>query len=308
MALSDKIKKGLRHPNIALLKVWQAASQLIPNDKLYLSVSFFLSHLHPICWNAPHTFNEKMMWLKLWSKNRGFERYVDKYLVREYVSSIIGERYLIPMLGVWDRIEDIDFSTLPKDYVLKTTHDSGGVAIVRGGNLTDESRRLLEKHLRFNYFYRGREYPYKNATPRIIAEQLMVDESGWDLKDYKFFCFNGEPKILFIAAERFKTKGGKAKFDYFNMELIRLPFSSSGHESAFRPGEKHPPIPGLDEMKQLARKLSKGFPFIRIDFYNINGRVYFGEMTFFHDDGIVPLTPREWDRRLGDMINLQQTI
>lgn len=303
MTFPGKIKKGLKRPNIVLLKLWQRSSRLITNDRLYLSVAYFMSHLRRIRWKQPVTFNEKTMWLKLWSKGRGFELYVDKYEVRSYVAGKIGEKYLIPILGVWDSLDEIDFSLLPENYVLKTTHDSGGVAIVHG-SLTPESRHLLKKHLRFNYFYRGREYPYKNTRPRIIAEQLMVDESGWDLKDYKIFCFNGEPKILFTASERFRTKGGKAKFDYFDMDLVRLPFSSAGHEAAYHTGEKHPPIAGFEEMKSLARKLSEGFPFIRIDFYDINGRVYFGEMTFFHDDGMVPILPYEWDVRLGEMISL----
>lgn len=299
----SKIKKGLRNPNLAIRKLWQASTRLIKDDKLYLSVIHRLSHGEKMDWEHPRTFNEKTQWLKLWSKGKGFEKYVDKYEIRKYVAQTIGEEYLIPLLGVWDSYDDIEFDRLPKEYVLKTTHDSGGVVIVKG-KVPDHARKFLSKRLRKNYFYGDREYPYKNVKPRIIAEKLMVDESGWDLKDYKFFCFNGEPKILFLASERFKAKGEKAKFDYFDMNLRRLPFSSLGHHSAYQAGEQHDPIPGFEEMVNLARKLSQGFPFIRVDFYDVNGKIYFGELTFFHDAGIVPFTPKEWDLKLGDMIEL----
>lgn len=299
----SKIKKGLTHPNLAIRKIWQACSGLITNDKLYLSVIHRLSHGTKMDWEKPRTFNEKTQWLKLWSKDKGFEKYVDKYEIRKYVADTIGEEYLIPLLGVWDSYDDIDFSKLPKEYVLKTTHDSGGVVLVKG-KVPENAREFLTKRLHKNYFYGDREYPYKNVKPRIIAEKLMVDESGWDLKDYKFFCFNGEPKILFLASERFKAKGGKAKFDYFDMDLRRMPFSSQGHTSAYQPGEQHAPIPGFEKMVELARKLSQGFPFIRVDFYDVNGQIYFGELTFFHDAGIVPFSPKEWDLKLGDMIKL----
>ncbi len=303
MSLLTKVKKGFCQPNLLMRKLWQASSRLIHDDKLYLSVSYRLSHGKAMNWEAPSTFNEKITWLKLWSKGRGFERYVDKYEVRKYVTEQIGEEYLIPLLGVWDKFEDIDFSTLPENYVLKTTHDSGGVVIVKG-KMPNGAGKFLSGRMRYNYFYRGREYPYRNVVPRIVAEQYMVDESGWDLKDYKFFCFNGVPRILFLAAERFKTKGGKAKFDYFDMNLERLPFSSRGHDKAYEYGARHEPIPGFENMVKLAGKLSQGFPFIRIDFYDVNGRVYFGEMTFFHDDGLVPFEPAEWDLKLGEMIEL----
>lgn len=308
MVLS-KIKKGIKNPNIVIRKVWMKCTRFIPNDKIYLSVVHFLSHGKKMNWNDPRTFNEKTQWLKLWSKGKGFEKYVDKYEIREYVRQKLGEEYLIPLLGVWNTYDEIDFDSLPDDFVLKTTHDSGGIVIVKGKNIPDSARSFLNKRLRKNYFYGEREYPYKGVTPRIIAEKLMVDESGWDLKDYKFFCFNGEPRILFLASERFKSKGSKAKFDYFDMDLCCMPFISKGHQSSYTPGEKHAPIPGFEEMKALAKKLSQGFPFVRVDFYNINGKVYFGEMTFFHDAGVVPFIPNEWDLKLGEMIDLpQETI
>lgn len=301
--LSKKVKKGLKNPNLVLLKVWQKLSRYIHDDKLYLSVSFYLSHLKPMHWKNPKTFNEKLTWLKLWTKQNDFSNLVDKYEVRKFISETLGDEFLIPVLGVWDSVDEIDFSELPEKYVLKTTHDSGGVVVVKDG-LTDEDKNFLRRHLESNYFLKGREYPYKNVKPRIIAEKFVTDESGWDLKDYKIFCFNGRPEILFLASERFKNKNEKAKFDYFDMNLTRLPIKSFGHGSTFKEGEKHPEIPNFEEMLGLARKISKGFPFVRIDFYNVSGKIYFGEVTFFHDDGLVPIYPKEWDLKLGEMIEL----
>lgn len=276
---------------------------LIKSDTAYLSGLYFLSHGKKMDWSNPVTFNEKLNYLKLWSKDRGFEQFVDKYSVRDYVAKTIGSRYLIPLLGVWDSIEDIDFSSLPEEYVLKTTHDSGGVAIIKGK--PDPAKlRNLSNRLRRSYFPPGREYPYLKVKPRLIAEQLLRDPSGDDIKDYKFFCFNGEPRVLFVASDRFNSRGEEPRFDYFDMELHHLPVSSKGH--ANNPQILSDGVEGFEEMKQLAAKLSTGFPFIRIDFYNIAGQIYFGEMTFFHDDATVPLRPAEWNETFGRMIELPE--
>ena len=306
MISKNKIYKAIYNPNLILRKVWQKSSRLIKNDKIYLSVNFFLSHKKKMHWDNPKTFNEKTTWLKLWSKNKGFEKYVDKYEVRKFIAEKIGEEYLVPIYGVWDSYDDIDFRSLPDKYVLKTTHDSGGVKIITG-QPTESTRKFFTRHMASNYFLKGREYPYKKVAPRIMAEKFMVDESCGDLKDYKFFCFNGEPRILFLASERFKDKNKKAKFDYFDIDRKKLPFESFGHESLYKPGDVLPDIPEYDEMLRIAKILSTGFPFIRIDFYNINGKIYVGEMTFFHDDGVVPFSPKEWDYRLGEMITLPES-
>lgn len=214
-----------------------------------------------------------------------------------------GGGYLIPLLGVWDSFDEIDFSKLPKEFVLKTTHDSGGIVLCRDKEHFDKdsARKKLESSLKRNYFWAGREYPYKNVQPRIIAEKLMVDESGTDLKDYKFFCFDGKPQLLFVASERFTTGG--ACFNYYDMDFNLLPFKSKGH----RVRDKKPVIPNFEEMKTLAEKLceQESCPaLLRVDLYNINGKIYFGEFTFHHDGGFVPFEPDEWDYKLGEMIHL----
>ena len=240
----------------------------------------------------PKTFNEKLQWLKLYDRKPIYTSMVDKYEAKKYVADIIGEEYIIPTLGVWDNFDDIDFDKLPDQFVLKCTHDSGGLVICRDKNKIDkdEAKKKIEKSLERNYYLSGREWPYKNVKRRIIAEKYMVDESGYELKDYKFFCFNGKVKSLFIARDRSK-QGEETKFDFFDENFNHLPFTN-GHpnseQSYFKPGK-------FDEMKQLAEILSKEIPHVRVDFYNINGQIYFGELTFYHWSGMVPFVPEEWD-------------
>ena len=202
---------------------------------------------------------------------------------------------------MWDNFDDIDFDKLPDQFVLKCTHDSGGLVICRDKNKLDkdEAKKKIEKSLERNYYLSGREWPYKNVKRRIIAEKYMVDESGYELKDYKFFCFNGKVKSLFIARDRSK-QGEETKFDFFDENFNHLPFTN-GHpnseQSYFKPGK-------FDEMKQLAEILSKEIPHVRVDFYNINGQIYFGELTFYHWSGMVPFVPEEWDYTFGNWIDL----
>ena len=230
-----------------------------------------------------------------------YSRIVDKAEAKEYVKEILGdgaEQYIIPTLGVWNCFDEINFENLPNQFVLKTTHDSGGVAVVKDKstmNLADV-RKKIERSMNNNFFYEHREYPYKNIKPRIIAEQYMVDESGKELKDYKFFCFDGEPKMLFVATDRpFDTR-----FDFFDIKWNHLPFKQ-GHPLATKEIKKPA---GFDKMLELSRKLSKGFPHVRVDLYDINGDIYFGELTFFHFSGNVPFEPEVWDYKIGEWLKL----
>ncbi len=249
--------------------------------------------------NHPVTYNEKLQWLKLNDIHPDYTRLVDKYEAKVYVRAMIGDEHIIPTLGIWDSWDDIDFSKLPDKIVLKTTHDSGGVAICKDkSDMTlKKAKKKICKSLKHNYFYEHREYPYKSIKPRIIAEQLMVDESGNELKDYKFFCFDGKCKMLFIATDR---NIGDVKFDFFDTEFNHLPFVQ-GHPWATRKITKPA---GFEKMIALAEKLSKGYPHIRVDLYDINGKIYFGELTFFHFSGNVPFEPAEWDYKIGEWLKL----
>ena len=294
----NKIIKAFRDPYWALSVILRKLSPLIKNDKSFIQMEYYLGMHKRLNLDNPQTYNEKLQWLKLHAKREDYTRLVDKYEVKEYVARILGDDYLIPTLGVWDKFEDIDFKQLPDQFVLKCTHDSGGLVICKDKSKLDlaKAKRKITKSLKHNFYWEHREYPYKDVKPRIIAEKYMVDESGTELKDYKFFCFDGQPKMLFIATDRpFDTR-----FDFYDIDFNHLPFEQ-GHPLATKKIVKPK---GFDEMVRLAAFLSQGMPHVRVDFYDINGKIYFGEFTFFHFSGNVPFKPEEWDYKIGQWLNL----
>lgn len=272
------------------------------SDEKFLKKLFKLHMGYELNLDNPQTFSEKLQWLKLNNRKPEYTQMVDKVGAKEYVANIIGEEYIIPTIGVWDRVEDINFDKLPNQFVLKCTHDSGGIVICSDKSKLDidAAKRKLKWGLKRNFYAQNREWPYKNVKHRIIGEQYMVDESGYELKDYKWFCFNGEPKALFIATDR-GVEGEETKFDFFDAEFNHLPFTN-GHPNANREITKPK---SFEKMKELAAKLSAGQPHLRVDFYDIDGKIYFGELTFFHWSGIVPFEPEEWDYKFGEWIKLQ---
>lgn len=273
------------------------------SDEVYLKLRYravFGSKLNLL---NPTGYNEKIQWLKLYDRKPQYTTLVDKAEVKDYVAKIIGKQYIIPTLGIWNNFDEIDFDMLPNQFVLKSTHDSGGLIICKDKKKLDKvkAKIKIEKSLRRNFYFEGRQWPYKNVNPRVIAEQYMVDESGYELKDYKFFCFDGEPKIMFIASDRGK-EGEDTKFDFFDMKFKHLNLKN-GHPMSDKMISKPE---SFEKMKELAAILSKGIPHVRIDFYDINGKIYFGEMTFFHHSGFCPFEPSEWDKKLGSWIRLPE--
>lgn len=267
-------------------------------DKLYLKMVYFLKTGRVLNLKNPIGFNEKQNWLKLYDKHPEYTNYVDKYEVRSIVKEKLGDGYMFPLLGVWDNYDAIDFSSLPEKFVLKCTHDSGSVKIIKNkGNINHaEFRNFYEGRLRVNSFNLGREYPYKNVRPRIIAEELIEAEGG--INDYKFFCFEGKPYIMFVATER---ASGDTKFDFYDMDFNHLDIVNI-HPQSIKGGIKKPQC--FEEMKQIATKCSQGMKFVRIDLYEIDGKVYFGEYTFFHGGGFWPFVPEHWEKDLGDLIKI----
>lgn len=251
--------------------------------------------------DSPQTYNEKLQWIKIYDHNPVYTKLVDKYEAKEYVREIIGEKYIIPTLGVWSSFDDIDFEELPDRFVLKCTHDSGGVVICKDKASFDqtEAKRIITNHLKRDYFKFGREWPYKNVAPRIIAEDYLEDSTCKELRDYKFFCFYGDVKALFIATDRQK-QGEDVKFDFFDKSFNHLPIKQ-GHENAAIPPEK--PV-CYEEMLNIASILSKNLREVRVDLYEVDGNVYFGELTFFHHGGWTPFDPEEWDYTFGEWIKL----
>ena len=248
----------------------------------------------------PRTFNEKLQWLKLHNRKSEYITMVDKYDVKKYVAEIIGEKYIIPTLGVWQHFDEINFDELPNQFVLKCTHDSGGLVICKDKKDLDliKAEKKITKSLHNNYYFYGREWPYKNVKPRIIAEPYMEDNKVHELIDYKLMCFNGEVKCSFTCSERFSQEGLKVTF--FDNDWKVMPFERH------YPSSKNPPQKPLNfnKMLEFATKLSRGIPFVRVDFYEINGLLYFGELTFFPGNGFEEFTPLEWDYKMGSWLKL----
>ena len=272
-------------------------------DNEYLKRMFHSRMGYELDLDNPKTFSEKLQWLKLYDRKPEYTMMVDKFEVKEYVAERIGKRYIIPTLGVWDNFDSIDFNKLPNQFVLKCTHDSHGLVICKDKSQLNlnNAKDKLTKALQQNYFYSFREWPYKNVKPRILAEQYMEDDDTQELRDYKFFTFDGVVKAMFIATER-QTEGVETKFDFFDTDFKHLPFIN-GHPNAKVLPEKPKTF---EEMKELAAKLSKGIPHVRVDFYEVNGKVYFGELTFSHWSGLQPFVPEKWDYIFGNWLNLPE--
>ena len=271
------------------------------SDKTFLRMYFWCNLGYKLNLKSPRTFNEKLNWLKIYNKHPEYSKMVDKKEAKEYVASIVGDKYIIPTLAVYDKVEDIDFEKLPKQFVLKCTHDSGSVVVCKDKSILDKGAaiRKLKKGLRSNFFTITREYPYKNVKPRIIAEQYMEDNpDSQDLTDYKLMCFNGKVKCSFTCTSRYAKDGLKVTF--FDTNWERMPFER--HYPA-EPNQICKPK-SYEEMTKLAEKLADKIPFVRIDFYEIKGKPYFGEMTFFPGNGMEEFTPEEWDETLGSWIEL----
>jgi hypothetical protein len=271
-------------------------------DEIFIQIKYF-AHFHYFAnLRNPETFNEKLQWLKLHDRNPLYTTLVDKYAVKKWVSDKIGKQYVIPTIGVWEKAEDIDFNKLPNQFVLKTTHDSGSVIICKDKEKFNKTKAIqqLSYALRNNFYWNGREWPYKNVPPRIIVEKYMEDQETAELRDYKFFCFNGEVKMLFIALDRQNLP--EPTFDFYDAGFNHLDIRH-GHPNTTKT-IKRPH--NFEQMKQLARVLSVGLPQVRVDFYEINGQIFFGEMTFFHHGGFVPFDPAEWDKKIGDWIDLSE--
>lgn len=267
-------------------------------DKLYIQINFFLSLGYKINLRNPKTFNEKLNWLKLNHRCELYTLLADKFLVKQYVKEKIGEQYVVPLLGVWNNIDDINLDDLPSQFVLKATHDSSGAVICYSKDDFDYSN--VKKHfcnvLKRNYFYSCREWPYKNIKPRIISEVLLKSgDLNKPIQDYKFMCFNGVPKLMYCT-----IKGGEVYENFYDMEFNPIYIS---HDFPRHLPEFEKPA-SFQLMKSLAEKLAQNIPFVRIDFYEVEGNVYFGEYTFYDWAGFKPYNNIEWDYKLGEWIDL----
>lgn len=283
-----------------LVKLRNLSVKFIP-DAIFIRILYFRHFKKFPNLKNPKSFNEKLQWLKLHDRKDQYTTMVDKYLVKDYVANLIGEQYVIPTLGVWDSPKEIDFDSLPDQFVLKWNHDSGSVIICRDKSCLDKTAivQKLSGREKYNGYYYGREWPYKNVKPRILAEQYMQDGQNKNLPVYKIFNFNGEPRIIQVIQD---DKTQNETIDYFDTDWQLLDMKQTFPNSVApmqRPAH-------LDEMLELSRKLSAGFPFIRIDLYEICGKLYFSEYTFYSDAGFGKFRPEHWDHLLGSWIHISE--
>ena len=300
-----------REPNWRLIGVLMRFGHFIP-DKIYLTWLYRLYFGEKIDWKNPKTYNEKCNWMKLYHRHPMYTNLADKIKSKQYVESILGPGHVFPILAIFDSVSDIKLDELPNQFVIKTNNDSGCICIckdkdndifVKGksDNQTslsfEEVKTILKKSLNSNFYYNNREWPYKNIKPRILVEPYMQNQDGSGLKDYKFFCFNGEPKYIWMG-----TNYTPMYFDIYSTDWTNQ-HVEWGYCNA--PSDVPPP-PGYEQMLEMARKLSKGIPHVRVDFYNIDGNIYVGEFTFYTWAGLCELKPNKWNRIMGDLIDLSK--
>lgn len=273
-------------------------------DKLYLQLIYKVRTGRKLNLKNPQGYGEKLQWIKLYDRKPEYIQMVDKYTVREYIKTQIGEQYLIPLLGVWEDPREIDFSLLPEQFVLKCTHDSGSVCICKDKTNFDTAAAIkkLSRYQKIGTYWKTREWPYKHVKARIIAEQYMEDESGDELKDYKVLCFNGVPKLIELHRGRFNVHTQ----DFYDTDWNKTDISQDRVGLPLTT-EVMPKPACFEEMMEKSALLSKGIPHLRVDWYSINGRLYFGELTFFDASGF-DLFDRESDElMLGGWIQLPTT-
>lgn len=270
-------------------------------DKLYLQLCYRAVFHKKLDLKNPKTYNEKLQWMKLYDRNPLYCILADKVAVREYVARHVGEEYLIPLVGgPWNSPEEIDFEALPDRFVLKCNHGSTTNIICKDkGKLDVEGAKAkLSKWLRTSWYWYGREWPYKDLKPCIYAEEYMEDDRDGELRDYKFFCFDGKPEFLLVSTDRSSDK--QTCGDFFDMDYQHLPFHKKHPNAAVIPAKPR----NFGEMRELAARMSAKLPAVRIDLYDVNGKIYFGEYTFFSASGFGPFYPNEWDEKVGAMLPL----
>lgn len=272
------------------------------DDEKFLKILYKRKFGKKLNLENPETFNEKMQWLKLYDRDDKYTNMVDKYESKKYVSNIIGEEYIIPTLGIWNKFEEIDFEKLPNQFVLKPTHTSGNVFICKDKTKINykKLKKRVNKWLKRKYYYTGREWPYKNIKPRIIAETYIENQNEIGLRDYKFMCFNGKVKCSFVCSNRNSKEG--LHVDFYDLEWNKMPFTR--HYPNSREDIKKPI--NYEQMIKLSEKLALNIPFVRVDFYEANEKIYFGELTFYPGSGFEEFSPERYDRILGDMLDLSK--
>ena len=293
-----------KKPSILGLSLLEHFGKWLP-DKPYLRLMYRLKFGKKLDLQNPSTFSEKLQWLKLYDRKPEYSKIVDKYLVKEYVAKLIGDSHVIPTYGVWDKPEDIEWEKLPDSFVLKTTNGGGAVGVVICKDKTDFNQKqaveMLNHSLSTDVYSYYKEWPYKNVSKRVIAEKYILPQSMPDLYDYKFFTFNGEPRVLLFCSER---KNGNSKWDFYDMNMQRIPIKAVHHNNSEIDLKKVIDSDSFEQMKEIARTLANNKDFVSVDLYFVEDRIYFGEMTFYSGAGFLQYEPADFDLTLGNMLNL----
>ena len=296
-----KIIQWIKTPKRFFGGIMLKLSPFLP-DKLYLSCMMVIQCGRRMNWKNPQRFTEKLQWLKLYNRRPEYTMMVDKFAVKSFIADRAGIEYVIPTYGVWENVEQIEWDKLPNQFVLKTTHSGGNTGVIICKDKDSLNKRIVEKKLsqslKTDTYKLTREWPYKNVQRRIIAEPYLEDEYG-ELRDYKFYCFNGEPRVMLVASNRNTSHN----FDYFDLDKNHLPIVSTAGPNA--PSPVIMPE-SFDSMKRLARKLSEGLPHVRVDLYSVKNHIFFGEMTFFDSSGYDNMSSDKWDLMFGSWLTLPE--
>lgn len=280
----------------------QKIVKLVP-DEIFLRFKYFFVFKRWPNYRYPKMFSEKLQWLKLNYRDPSHVKLVDKIKVKEYVKNCIGEEYIIRTLGVWDSFDEIDFDTLPNQFVLKCTHDSGSIIVCKDKASFDfkKAKEKIGYFLKRNYYWEAREWPYKKVKPMVMAEEFLFEKEGEAISDHKFYCFHGKPELYMIKTN-VDTEFSETYYDFFDMDgnFLKTDELEEGNDILPKISSN------FGQMKELAEILAHDFPHIRVDFYDVNEKIYFGELTFFPDAGFDNEFTKDWDLKLGELIKLEE--
>lgn len=303
MNIIESFNKGILRECYLIV---ERMASIIP-DAAYLKLVYRIRVGKKLNLKTPTSISEKLQWLKLYNRKAEYTKMVDKYEMKAIVAEKIGKEHVIPALGVWDSFDKIDFSELPEKFVLKCTHDSGSVIICTDRSKFDKkrARKKLESALKRNYFWGGREWPYKNVTPRIMAEPYIEGLGNPDSIEYKITCFDGKLGFSTICTGVAHSTLNVRKNDFYDKDFNMLPFWAF-YKHSENPITEKPDV--LDEIIDYAEIIAEGVPYLRVDFYVLDGNVYFGEATFFTWSGFLKFEPKDedWDKKLGELLKLPE--
>lgn len=303
MKILCKLKKAICRPSVISNKIWWLLTKCGFyngwSDEKYLRYRYKQRVHKNLNLDNPSLFTEKLQWLKINDRNSLYTKMVDKFEAKSFIEDKVGKKYVIPTYGIYDKFDDIDFSSLPNSFILKCTHNSGGIVICKNKEELniDEARKKINKCLQYNHYYTSREWPYKNVKPRIIAEEFLTNDDNSEVVEYNFFCFNGVPKLVMCCLG---DKRVKRYNDFYDMDFNKLDLKCEYSNSDII--LEKPKC--FDELVNLSKKLSIGLPHLRVDLYVCNDKIYVGELTFFHWGGLCKFEPEDWDKTLGDWLEL----